>query len=81
MSVTTQNNWENIGCFTDGSPILAIRVFNGYRMVGRVVDMLEGYRADFVNTDGRLVEIMFDEYFEAVARIAEEAYARHRTLN
>jgi hypothetical protein len=50
-------------------------------MVGRVVDMLEGYRADFVNTDGRLVEIMFDEYFEAVARIAEEAYARHRTLN
>ena len=82
MSVTVQNNWENIGCFTDGSPVLAIRVYNGHRMVGRVVDMANGcYRADFVNMDGDLVEIMFQEYCDAVTRIAEEAVARHRTIN
>ena len=82
MTILVQQNWEQVGVFTDGSPVRAVRVFDDRRIVGRVVDVGGGnFRADFVTSAGDLAEVIMPDYYAAILRIAEEAKARFKRLH
>ena len=82
MTIMIQNNWTQIGVGEDGSPIHACGVYEGDQVLGRIVDLNNGfYRADFVNGEGNPQEIVMPDYPSAIMRVVEEAKIRRRMMN
>jgi hypothetical protein len=81
MSIIVHNDWVQIGTFSDGSPVLAVCLFEGDRMVGRVVNLNGSFRADFLNLEGEIEGIILPDYYTAVARVADEVRERQRRMH
>jgi hypothetical protein len=81
MAIMVTHSWQHIETLPDGSPVRALILTDGMRLVGWVIDLNDGtYDARYITNDGP-VSVQIDNVHDAITCVSDQALERKRHLH